>query len=111
MKLLLDQNISYKLIKPLLQLYEDVVQISRLGMGQTSDSMVWQYALTHEYTIVTYDAYFPERNALTGYPIKVLWLKCEDTSTENILRLLSENYDAILQFHEDNKKNCLEIIC
>jgi predicted nuclease of predicted toxin-antitoxin system len=111
MKLLLDQNISYKLIKPLSKLYEEVVQISRLGMGQTSDSMVWQYALTYGYTMVTYDAYFVERNALTGYPIKVLWLKCEDTSTENVLRLLSENYETITQFHEDDTKSCLEIIC
>ncbi len=110
MKLLLDQNFSYKLIKPLLKLYADVVQISRLGMGQTPDSMVWQYAITNEYAIVTFDSYFSERNALTGYPIKVIWLRCDDNSTENVLRLLSENNDVILQFDEDAHKNCLEIL-
>lgn len=110
MKLLLDQNISYKLLKPLSKLYTDVVQISRLGMGQTSDSMVWQYALTHDYAIVTFDAYFAERNALTGYPIKVIWLRCIDNSTENVLRLLTENNELIRNFNEDNNKNCLELM-
>jgi len=110
MKLLLDQNISYKLLKPLSKLYTDVAQISRLGMGQTSDSMVWQYALTHDYAIVTFDAYFIERNALTGYPIKVIWLRCEDNSTNNILQLLSENQALILQFNLDKDKSCLELI-
>ena len=111
MKLLLDQNISYKLIKPLSKLYEEVVQVSRLGMGQTTDAMVWQYALTYGYTIVTHDAYFAERNALTGFPIKVIWLRCEDTSTDNLLRVLSENLQAITAFHADASRSCLEFFC
>ena len=79
-------------------------------MGQTTDSMVWQYALTYDYAIVSFDAYFSERNALTGYPIKVIWLRCEDNSTENVLRLLTDYSELILQFNEDASKNCLELV-
>ncbi len=110
MKLLLDQNFSYKLVKPLSKIYEEVVQISRIGMGQTSDSMIWQYALTNDYTIVSRDAYFAEKNALTGYPIKVIWVKCQNNATENILNLLTDHYESIMQFHDDATKFCLELI-
>jgi predicted nuclease of predicted toxin-antitoxin system len=110
MKLLLDQNFSYKLLKPLSKIYEEVAQISRIGMGQTSDSMIWQHALTNEYTIVSRDAYFAEKNALTGYPIKVIWVKCQDISTENILNILTDQYEAIMQFYHDEAKFCLELI-
>lgn len=109
MKLLLDQNFSYKLIKPLSKIYEEVVQIGRVGMGQTSDSMIWQHALTHDYTIVSIDAYFVEKNALTGYPIKVIWVRCQNTSTEHILNIFTDNYEIIREFHEDNTKYCLEL--
>ena len=110
MKLLLDQNLSYKLIKPLSKIYEEVAQIGRVGMGQTSDSMIWQHALTHDYTIVSFDAYFAEKNALTGYPIKIIWLKCQNTSTEHILNIFTDNYDIISEFHQSKNKFCLELV-
>lgn len=110
MKLLLDQNFSYKLLKPLSKIYEEVVQIGRVGMGQTSDSMIWQHALSHKHTIVSFDAYFAEKNALTGYPIKVIWLKCQNTSTEHILHIFTDNYELIRQFHQDENRFCLELV-
>lgn len=110
MKLLLDQNFSYKLIKPLSKHYEEVVHVSRLGLGQNSDSMIWQHALTHDYTIVSRDAYFAEKNALTGYPIKVIWVKCQNTTTENMLNMLTDNYEAIMHFYHDETTFCLELV-
>ena len=109
MKLLLDQNLSYKLIKPLSTYYEEVTQIGRVGMGQSVDAMVWQYALTFEYVIITTDIYFSERNAITGYPLKVIWLKCKDLSTKNIIHVFGNNMEAINIFFANKELSCLEI--
>ncbi|NJO00592.1 MAG: DUF5615 family PIN-like protein [Bacteroidia bacterium] len=108
MKLLLDQNISYRIIKLLHEFYPEMSQIGRLGMAQTDDAMVWQYARTHNYILVTFDAYFHERNLISGYPIKIIWLQCQDTSTNNVVRILKDNYAAIKSFYEDENHTCLE---
>jgi predicted nuclease of predicted toxin-antitoxin system len=109
MKLLLDQNISYKAIKLLSDVYEDIAQVGRLGMSQIDDAMIWQFARTHNYTMVTFDDYFEERNILSHTPIKVIWLRCQNTSTANVTRLLLENAEKIHQFYEDNAFSCIEL--
>jgi predicted nuclease of predicted toxin-antitoxin system len=110
MKLLLDQNISYKLIKPLENYFAEVIQIGRLGLGQTDDGMIWQFALVNNYMIVTFDAYFQERNLISGNPVKVLWLQFKDTSTENIIHKIIENIENIKMFFENQEVSCLKIL-
>ncbi len=110
MKILLDQNISYKIIKKLNHLYEEITQIGRLGMAQTDDAMVWQYARTHGYMLVTYDIYFQERNAVSGHPIKIIWLRTDNTSTPHIIQLLTDHHEAIEQFYQSPEHSCLEIV-
>lgn len=109
MKLLLDQNISYKLTKLLQDYYADIAQVGRLGMAQTEDAMIWQYARVNDYMIVTFDSYFQERNLISGNPLKVIWLKIENTHTENIARLLIENQSKIQDFYTDDSYACIEI--
>lgn len=110
MKILLDQNISYKAIKKLQSQYEEVVQIGRLGMAQTDDAMVWQYARINNYVLVTIDPYFQERNILANHPTKIIWLKCENTSTKHVIKLLRDNHEKIMRFYESKEHSCLELI-
>jgi predicted nuclease of predicted toxin-antitoxin system len=110
MKLLLDQNISYKAVKKLINYYPEVTQVGRLGMAQTEDAMIWQYALVNNYIIVTFDAYFQERNLISGNPVKVIWLRVENTATENITRILVNNFALVQQFYEDDNYSCLELL-
>lgn len=109
MKLLLDQNISYKLIKKLDKYFDEVAQVGRLGMAQTDDGMIWQYARTNNYVIVTYDPYFQERNVVAGHSLKVIWLKCQNTSTKNIIQLIINYVDDIKEFYNNPELTCLEI--
>ena len=109
MKLLLDQNISYKLIKKLDKYFDEVAQVGRLGMAQTDDGMIWQYARTNNYVIVTFDAYFQERNVVAGHPLKVIWLKCQNTSTKNLIQVLTSYIDEIKDFYGNPEITCLEI--
>lgn len=109
MKILLDQNISYKAIKKLGKYYEEVAQVGRLGMAQTDDAMIWQYARTHNFMVVTFDDYFQERNILSGHTIKVILLRCQNTSTSHLIKTLADQKDTIRQFFEDTEASCLEI--
>jgi predicted nuclease of predicted toxin-antitoxin system len=109
MKLLLDQNISYKAIKSLSPYFTEVVQVGRVGMGQTEDAMIWQYALTHEYILLTFDAYFQNRNIQAGHPLKIIRLYLTNNTVSNVIRLITENIETIRIFGENPAYSCLEL--
>ena len=110
MKLLLDQNISYQITKKIAEYFPESTQAGRLGMSQTSDSMLWQYARINDYAIVTYDSYFSNRTFLVGEPFpKVIKLKCKNTSTDHVAGLLIKHQKKIIQFLEEENYSCLEL--
>jgi predicted nuclease of predicted toxin-antitoxin system len=76
LKLLLDQNLSYKLVARLETLFPGTTQARPLGMAQATDTAIWQYAADHGFTIVTKDSDFYERSLIHGFPPKIIWLQC-----------------------------------
>ncbi|MEZ4887951.1 MAG: DUF5615 family PIN-like protein [Chitinophagales bacterium] len=109
MKLLLDQNLSYKLVNRLVILFPDSSHVRLEGMEAEEDTMIWTFAETNDFTVVTQDADFVDIGILKGYPPKVIWLRCGNTSTINIQNILTENYDTIKDFVENQDKSCLEL--
>ncbi len=110
MKLLLDQNISFKIIKMLEISFPEIIHVGRLGLGQTDDGMIWQFALVNDYMMVTTDSYFMERNLISGNPIKIIQLMFKDTSTENTAKKLFDNYENIKKFYYDTNYSYLQIV-
>lgn len=55
MKLLLDQNLSYRLVEPLQDTYPDTTQVRLAGLERADDRAVWEYAREHDFVIVTKD--------------------------------------------------------
>jgi len=76
LKLLLDQNLSYKLVAKLERAFLGTTQARLLGMAQATDTAIWQYAADNSFTIVTKDSDFYERSLIYGFPPKVIWLQC-----------------------------------
>lgn len=109
MKLLLDQNISRKLLKELNNLFPKSSHVCLLDLHQASDEEVWNYARDNGFVIVTRDSDFNERSLVYGYPPKVIWLRTGDTSTKNIKRLLVRHRQDILMFEKDRILGCLQI--
>lgn len=107
MKLLLDQNISRKLVKPLGRAFPGTSHVYTLGLSTASDLEIWEYARTHAYAIVTQDSDFSERIAIYEHPPKVIWLRVGNTSTQNVKTLLMERKKDILAFGKDAKNGCL----
>jgi predicted nuclease of predicted toxin-antitoxin system len=112
MKLLFDQNISFRLIAKLKHLYPDAIQVRIAGLENSKDIEIWQYAKTNGYTIVTFDADYYEINLLRGQPPKIIWLRTGNTTTDNLVKLFEDNFDLISEFIlNENYRDvgCIEI--
>ena len=112
MKLLFDQNISYRIIKKLDRIFELSEHISTLGLTDYDDIEIWKFAKENGFTIVTFDADFYEISLLNGLPPKIIWIRSGNLTTVGIIDLLNDNHLLISEFIVDRNNNyqtCLEI--
>lgn len=109
MKLLLDQNLSFRLLEKLDVAYPGSTQVRTIGLDQASDLTVWKYARDNSFAIVTKDSDFHEFSLMYGNPPKVIWLKCGNKPKWYELGLLLKHLDEINAFFEDADSSCLEI--
>lgn len=85
MKLLLDENLSRRLVPQLQAHYLGSSQVVLLGIESATDKGVWQKANNDGYVIVTRDADFQELSLVWGHPPKVIRLKTFNQSREATL--------------------------
>lgn len=98
MKLLFDQNISFKVVKKLGVVFPDAKHISDVGHANSNDSQIWEYARVNDFCIVTFDSDFIDISALKGFPPKIIWLRIGNTSTDNITERLINDSAVIIEF-------------
>jgi predicted nuclease of predicted toxin-antitoxin system len=109
MKLLFDQNLSFKLCQRLADLFPDSRQVRLLGLAEADDHALWHYAQANGFTLVSQDSDFADMATLFGPPPKVIWLRCGNQPTEYIDKLLRDHAQAIASFAQDSAAACLEI--
>ncbi len=109
MKLLFDQNISFRLIKRITNLYPEAKQVRELGLENSADREIFDFAIKNKYTIVTFDSDFCDINNLKGFPLKIIWLRTGNTTTKNIEKIFIEKFELIQIFLKEENA-CLEII-
>jgi predicted nuclease of predicted toxin-antitoxin system len=83
-KLLFDQNLSFRLVEAVEDLFPDSSQVRLLGLDQATDREIWSYAGKHGFVIVTKDSDFHEYCQLYGSPPKVIWIKFGNASTATV---------------------------
>jgi predicted nuclease of predicted toxin-antitoxin system len=110
MKLLFDQNISYRLINHIQDILPESKQVRELGLENYSDKQIWEYAKQNEFTIVTFDADFYDFSLVWGQPPKIIWIRTYNQTTENIEKILRKYLSTMQAFLRDNSLACLEII-
>ena len=109
MKLLFDQNISFRVIRKISELYPEAKQVRELGLENFSDMQIWEYAKSSGYTIVTFDADFYEITSLKGHPPKIIWLRFGNMTTSNIADFFNVESTLVKDFLDDIDLACLEI--
>jgi predicted nuclease of predicted toxin-antitoxin system len=109
MKLLFDQNLSFKLCRQLIDLFPGSDQARLLDLDEANDRQIWEYAKINDFIIVSQDADFADMATLYGPPPKVIWLRCGNQPTEAIERRLRDHAEAISAFVQGEIEACWEI--
>ena len=110
MKLLLDQNLSPRLVDRLADAFPDSVHVSQAGLDRANDSEVWEYARVNGLVLVTKDADYSDLSLLRGFPPKVIWLRIGNCATAQIEDLLRQRKQAIEQFELDPLAGVLTLL-
>jgi predicted nuclease of predicted toxin-antitoxin system len=98
LKLLFDENLSFRLARALDDLFPGSRHVDDLGLEAAADEAVWHFAAEQGYAIVTKDADFAERSLLEGAPPQVIWIRRGNCSTRAIEELLRARRDELEAF-------------
>ena len=109
MKLLLDENLSRRIVPLLVTDFPGTTQIALLGMERASDSEIWQFAKDNDFVIVTKDADFYDLSLLHGAPPKVIWLKSGNVAKAEVVGVLLRNREEIELALGAIDVNCVEL--
>jgi predicted nuclease of predicted toxin-antitoxin system len=97
-KLLFDQNLSFKLVASLADLFPCSDHVANAGLSQSTDAEIWNFAASRDFMIVSKDDDFRQMSMLRGAPPKVVWVQVGNCATSQIEQLLRRRYSAIESF-------------
>ena len=98
MKLLLDENLSDKIVPQILDLYPGSSHVKAHELLHTDDAAIWSFARKNEFVIVSKDSDFHQRSLVHGAPPKLVFLRSGNGPTAAITRLLRSDFALISEF-------------
>lgn len=108
MKLLFDQNLSFRLCEAIDDVFPGSIHVRHVGMEAADDRAIWKFAEDNGYAIVSQDADFAEMAILLGAPPKVIWIRAGNLPWLEVTALLRRYAGMIAAFDVDEAV-CLEI--
>jgi predicted nuclease of predicted toxin-antitoxin system len=110
MKILLDANISLKLINKLKPVFGECAHVDLVGLDVPAEDIdIWNYALDNGYIIITKDNDFVDLLEMNGFPPKVVLIKTGNNRSQALMELL-ENVKPMIEDLERNNYGLLEIV-
>lgn len=109
MKLLLDENLSRRIVPALQSGFPGSSQVALLGLERANDRTIWDFAKSNGYVIVTGDADFEEMSLILGAPPHVVRVR-GNLSNTRVLALLTQNVNSIRASIEGEKRACVEVL-
>ncbi len=107
MKLLFDQNLSWRLPQKLADLYPESQHVGEVGLKESEDIAIWEFAKLNDFVITTKDIDFQQRSLLFGFPPKVVRLRVGNCNVRTIEDLLRRHSVSLHTFDLDTKKSLL----
>ncbi|MEM9487452.1 MAG: DUF5615 family PIN-like protein [Cyanobacteria bacterium P01_F01_bin.116] len=107
MKLLLDENLSDRIIRSVIDLYPGSAHVKTVNLMHTEDAVIWEYARVYDFVIVSKDSDFHQRSLLHGHPPKFIYLRIGNSPTSKIIEILREQFDVISQFGSSEVESIL----
>lgn len=109
MNLLFDENLSYKLVRRLADLFPGAIHVRDVGLKAAGDPAVWEYARDNGLMIISKDSDMRQRSFAFGYPPKVVWVRLGNCSTSDVENLLRRRFAAVKAFYEDDYASFLSL--
>ena len=111
MKLLLDANVSWRLVSILKDHFGECVHVDDISGfdSPAKDTKIWQYAKDNGYTVITHDNDFNDLMAIRGFPPKIVWLRTGNCSRKFTADLLIRSKQVILDLLISEESGLLEI--
>lgn len=110
MKILIDQNISFRLIQKIEATFPDITHVKYCNLSDANDFEIFIYAKNNQFkAILTLDEDFDNILLEHKAPPKVIWLRIGNTSTATLAEIMLQNADTIFDFLDDDDYDCLEI--
>ena len=109
MRLLLDQNISFRVVKNLKATLPTVIGVRECGLFNADDYQIWEYARRNDYTVVTFDKDIPAIGSVKGFPPKIIWLRTGNLSNSAVVPLFVNRLDEFVAFINNERKGCLMV--
>lgn len=108
--LLLDQNLSDKIVPLLQQAYPGCKHVKHVQLDHQNDDKVWAYAREQGLTIVTNDDDFANLSEYHGFPPKVIHLIAGNLSKRQMLAILVTNSSKLHQFIASESEGYLALM-
>ncbi len=109
MKLLLDENLSRRLVPFLQNEFPGSTQVGMIGLERADDRIIWLHARENGYIIVTRDADFEELSAIHGSPPQVIWIRVPNQAKAAVLKLLLANCAVLHETLYEQGVACVEL--
>ncbi len=107
MKLLLDENLSDRIVYRIGDLYPESTHVKTLGLIHTDDALIWKYAKENNFVIVSKDSDFHQRSLLYSHPPKFVYLRIGNSPTTRIVEILRDNLELITEFFDSESESIL----
>ena len=98
MRLLLDENISWRLAAYLRPHCTAVVHVREIGMENSPDTSIWRYARQHDYAIVTKDEDFLRLVVTEGFPPRVVAVQNAQVPVAKLAEFLLARLPQLQEF-------------
>jgi predicted nuclease of predicted toxin-antitoxin system len=110
MKLLFDENLSFKLPRILSSDFPGSRHVRNCGLKGSPDEDIWEYAKINSFIIISKDADFYQRSLLYGAPPKLVWLRIGNCTRDVLVSLILQYKEDIYQLHNNLDDSILVIL-
>ena len=109
MTLLFDENLSFRLVEQLADVYPRSLHVREVGLTGQPDEEIWRYAAREHCAMVTKDIDFYQRSMLHGAPPKVIWVRIGNATTRAIADVLRSWFLTVQHFMAESDAAFLEL--
>ena len=109
MKFIIDAQLPPALARYLAAKGENAMHVLDIGMMESSDSEIWDFALKEEMVIITKDEDFQMRASVTQHCPGIIWVRIGNCSKKTLLNFFEQKWEKI-KLELSNEVKLLELI-